>query len=165
MMLVFSVTACMEDAEVWDSSVKGLSGEWYVKYNVEGLDEDPFGAGYTTLLTFNTADDNGTEMWLTDVVNGTPNFWKYMVKVPVDMNNKTFGGEEIIKSVIDDYEIKIIVKNGIVVEDAMMLPSGTTADSIYYEIWFEDISDAGLPDEQFMQVSGYRKSGFQEDEH
>jgi len=157
-ILLLSVTSCTEDADIWDSSVHDLSGEWYVRYDHATYGEDPFGAGYTPLLTFNTADDNGTEMWITD--DGS--FWDYKVKIPVNMETMTFGSENAIPNESYDTEVKIM--NGKVIKDAVTLPSGYVADSIYFEVWFGDLEEStGIPDDKLL-VGGYRKTGFAEDE-
>lgn len=44
------------------------------------------------------------------------------------------------------------------------LPSGAKSDSIYFEIFFEDLEGAtGIPSDRLI-VSGYRRTGFLEDE-
>jgi hypothetical protein len=156
LLLVFS--SCKEDAEDWDSSVHDLSGEWYVRYDHATYGEDPFGAGYTHLLTFNTADDDGTEMWLTD--DGA--FWDYKVRIPVMTDSLKFGSDNPAPN--QSYDIEVKIMNGKVIRDAVTLPSGYVADSIYFEVWFEDLEDATeIPNDKLL-VGGYRKTGFEEDE-
>jgi hypothetical protein len=49
-------------------------------------------------------------------------------------------------------------------EKVSVRPSGAIADSIYFELWFEDLEDAtGLASDTLI-VSGYRRTGFLEDE-
>jgi len=161
-ILLLSSQSCTEDADVWDSSVNGVSGEWYVRYDHAIYGEDPFGAGYTPLLTFNTADDNGTEMWLTDIISGTPKFWDYKVKIPVDMETMTFGSEDVVQN--ESYDVEVKIMNGKVIKKAVTLPSGYVADSIYFEVWFGDLEvSTGIENDKLL-VGGYRKTGFEEDE-
>lgn len=155
---LFALSSCTEDAEIWDSSVLDLSGEWYVRYDHATYGEDPFGAGYTPLLTFNTADDDGTEMWLTD----DGEFWDYKVRIPVAADSLKFGSDNTVPN--QSYDIDVKIMNGKVIRDAVTLPSGYVADSIYFEVWFEDLEDAtGIPNDKLL-VGGYRKTGFAEDE-
>ncbi|MFV0507349.1 MAG: lipid-binding protein [Bacteroidales bacterium] len=159
LFILTTFSSCMEDAEVWDSSVNGLSGQWYVRYDSK-TQKDPFGSGYTEALTFNTAADDGKEIYLTDIIDGTPSFWKYRVRVPVDVSKMSFGTNDVLTNDVEDYEIKVKVMNGKVTPKAKTLPSGYVADSIYFEIWYDDLPQGT----DKLIATGYRKTGFEEDE-
>ena len=159
-LLLFLFTSCEEEVENWESSTGDLDGNWYVYYDHSTYGHDPFGVGLTPVYTYNTAADNGQEIWLTD----EDHFWSYKVKIPADPANLTFGSQEAVTSVVDGYPIEVRVTNGKVIEDAVELPSGVMADSIYFEIWFEDLVDATGIENDTLYVSGYRKTGFKEDE-
>ncbi|MBN2261504.1 MAG: hypothetical protein JW735_01235 [Prolixibacteraceae bacterium] len=164
LFFLFAVSSCMEDPEVWNSKVVDMSGDWYVQYNHESYGVDPFGVGFAELLTYNTASDDGTEMWLTDVVGGSATFWDYKVKVPVSTGALTFGSNEALVNAVEGYEIGVKIMNGKIIEDAVTLPSGYVTDSIYFEVWFEDLEGAtGIADDKLL-VGGYRRTGFIEDE-
>lgn len=159
--MVVSSCDLKEDYEVEKSKVVEAAGQWFVMYNHETFGEDPFGAGFTALKTFNTSADDGTEIWLTD----EGNFWDYKVKIPIDLGSLTFGSEDTVISAVADYDIKVIVRNGKIIKNASVQPSGATTDSIYFEIWFEDLQDATeIPNDKLL-VSGFRRTGFLEDEH
>jgi len=151
-------TSCDEkaDYEQIDSNVVEAAGEWWVNYTTDGYE-----SGYTKLLTFNTAADDGKEIWISD----EGNFWVYKVKCPVniDLDNVTFSGTDLISVALwqgEPYDIAINVTNGKIIKDAVTnLASGAVADSIYFEIEFED--DPGT----IYQAAGFRKTGFVEDEH
>ncbi len=160
-ILLFSFMSCTEEAEVWDSSVLDLSGDWMVRYDHEEFGEDPFGAGFSALTTFNTAADNGTEMWITD----DGHFWDYKVKIDTDPEMLTFGSEKQVINSVDGYDIAIVIKNGKVIKDAVTQPSGFVSDSIYFEIWFEDLEESTGIAEDKLLVSGFRRTGFSEDLH
>ncbi len=161
--LALIVSSCdlKEDYIVEKSEVVEFAGQWYLEYNHETYGEDPFGAGMTMTNIYNTAADDGNEIWISD----DGNFWDYKVKVPVNLENMTFGSENIVTNMVDDYNIQVIIKNGKILFDASVQPSGTTTDSIYFEIWFEDLEDAtGIANDKLL-VSGVRRTGFLEDEH
>ena len=159
--LIISSCDLKEDYEVEKSKVVEAAGQWFVMYNHETFGEDPFGAGYTAIKTFNTAADDGQEIWLTD----EGNFWDYKVKIPVNLEAMTFGGEDSVINAVADYDIKVIIRNGKIIKNASVQPSGATTDSIYFEIWFEDLEDqTEIPNDKLL-VSGYRRTGFLEDEH
>ncbi|SFE39621.1 lipid-binding protein [Sunxiuqinia elliptica] len=154
------LSGCQEDPEIWDSSTADFDGNWYVQYNHETLGEDPFGEGLTTLYTYNTASNDGAEIWFTD----EGGFWDYKVRIPVNQASLTFGSTSEVTSIIDGYEIKVIVNNGKIIKNAVELPSGAIVDSIYFEVWFEDLQDATEIENDKLIVGGHRKSGFEEDE-
>lgn len=163
LFMIFSVFSCTEDPEVWDSKVLELSGDWFVRYDHESYGEDLFGSGFTPLMTFNTAKDDGTEIWITD----DGNFWKpgYKVKVSVNVANLTFGSDQALVNSVDGYEIGVKIMNGKIIKNAVTQPSGYVSDSIYFEIWFEDLEDAtGIANDKLL-VGGFKRSGFTEDLH
>ena len=148
-ILLFTAVSCTEEAEVWDSSTVDFAGEWWAEHSVDGN-----GYGMAGLQTYNTAADDGTEMWITD----NSHFWDYKVKCPVNTADLTFGGTDLINAVAG-YDIKITIKDGKILKDAAHSNSGVVVDSIYFQIEFED--DPGV----FYQVSGLRKTGFAEDNY
>lgn len=159
-MLFISACDRKEDYKQINSSTLEASGEYYVRYDHESFGEDPFGTGFTKILISNTAADNGVEVWLTD----EGHFWDYKVKIPVNLETMTFGSENIVMNEVDGYDIDVIVKNGKIIKDVVKLPSGVNADSIYFEIWFDDLEDAtGIANDKLL-VGGHRKSGYLEDE-
>lgn len=161
LFMIFSVFSCTEDPEVWDSKVLELSGDWFVRYDHETYGEDPFGVGFTQLMTFNTANDDGKEIWITDKAN----FWDFKVKVEVNVENLTFGSDKVLVNSIEGNEIGVKIMNGKILKKAVTQPSGYVSDSIYFEIWFEDLEgQTGIADDKLL-VGGFKKSGFLEDLH
>lgn len=158
--LLFGFFSCeTEVPDPWYSSTTELDGNWYVRYDHATYGVDPFGVGFVENYTYNTSSNDGTEMWLED--HG--NFWDYKVKVPVNTNDLTFGGVDTVMNSVDGYEIKVIIKNGKIIKDAVTMPSTLVVDSIYYEVWFEDLEGAtGIADD-VLYVAGVRKTGFAED--
>ena len=147
--------------EVEKSKVVKAAGEWYVYYDHSTYGHDPFSVGLTSIITYNTASDVDNLMWLSD----EENFWAYTVKIPVNIDDLTFGSEDTVINAVSGYPIKILVRNGQIFEDAKIMEgSGATTDSIYFEIWYEDLIDATGIDSDTLFVSGFRRTGFLEDE-
>lgn len=156
-LLVF--LGCEKEYENGMSSTSDFDGDWQVQYDydIENFGPDAFGAGYVHNLTYNTAADDGAHIWLED----GGNFWDYKVQVPVDVNGLTFGSNDTLIDL--QYGIKVLVQNGKIIKDAAVMPSGLVVDSIYYEVWFEDIYDYyGIPELNLL-VGGVRNTGFSED--
>ena len=124
-----------------------ISGEWWVEYT-----DGDYYSGLTKLIISNTAADNGQEIWISD----EHNFWEYKVKCPVDMKNLTFSGIDLEDI---EHDILIQINGGKMLVDAAKSTSGVVTDSLYFEIEFAD--DPG----NIYQASGWRKTGFLEDEH
>ena len=156
LVVVLSFYACdkKEDFEQVNSSTVDVAGEWWVQYS----DGEGYESGFYKLLTFNTAADDGQEMWIHDA----DHWWYYKVKCPVNVADKTFTGTNMISAELyqgEPYDISINITNGKIIEGVSLQPSGVMADSIVFNIEFED--DAGT----IYQASGFRKTGFLEDEH
>ncbi len=136
-----------EDFEQTNSSVMEISGEWWVDYSGGGDH-----SGLTKLIISNTSVDNGNEIWISD----EDNFWEYKVKCPVDINQLTFSGSDLANI---QYDVLIQINGGKMLKNSAKSTSGLVTDSLYFEIEFAD--DPGT----IYQASGWRKTGYLEDEH
>lgn len=160
--LTFMMVACeTEDIDPGAAANNDLSGEWFVHYDHSVFGADPFGVGYTRILTATTASESATDIIITDEAN----FWDYRVKAKMDISTKGFGSSDTLVSFVEDYDIKVLVRNGVILEDAVTTAAGVLTDSIYFEIWFEDLDGATGIVSDTLTVSGYRRTGFTEDEH
>uniref|UniRef100_UPI0032180252 lipid-binding protein n=1 Tax=uncultured Draconibacterium sp. TaxID=1573823 RepID=UPI0032180252 len=136
-----------EDFEQINSQVVDAAGEWWIKFS-----KTDYETGYLKVLTFNTADDVATEMWISDEGN-----WKNIkFKCPVDVSSLTFEGSNL-----DDInsESTIEVSNGKIELGAGLSTTGVVTDKISFEIKFSD--EPGV----IYNATGTRKTGFIEDEH
>ncbi len=160
--LSFLVISCDNDGydefDAGGTNVEGVSGEWYVQLLLDG--EDVNGLGYYLLSTYNTAQDNGEEMWVDDHET-----WTTKVIVPVETQNLTFSGATLE----NEYSYPdgdggfvspiITITNGQIVENGGTTTEGDVADSIFFEVEFSD--EPGT----VYTIEGYRKTGFLEGEH
>lgn len=160
---VLFTTSCQKDYETPITSVGLLAGQWYV-YSAD-LDLT------WTLYTSNDMQDKPGNLIITDGLDPSKhgNLWDFTVTVPCDANALNFGNASEVTNqwyyiqkkdpVIVPYDIQIILKNGKVEPNAVLLPSGTMADKITFTIAFGDDSPAFT---EYTMV-GYRISGFTED--
>lgn len=162
--MTIAFTSCEEegyaDYDPGQTNVKEVSGEWYVKFLVDG--EDIYGIGYTLLDTYNTAANSSDTMWINDNMNT----WVYKVKVPVNIDAKTFSGNDLESSIDDDddpvtpnYEVTVNISEGKVLKGAATTAAGNVTDSIHFKAVFSD--DPGT----IYQIAGFKRTGFEEDEH
>lgn len=136
-----------EDYEQINSQVVDAAGEWWIKFSTTDYE-----TGYLKVLTFNTAADVATEMWIWDKGN-----WKDIkFKCPIDISTLTFSGSSL-ENLESDATIEVI--NGKIEKDGGFSTSGIVTDKISFEIKFSD--EPGVT----YQAVGTRKTGFIEDEH
>ena len=154
LLFFLSFTACDEggDPDPGATSTVEMAGDWYVQFLVDGV--DVYNLGYTKITTYNTAANDGTEIWIDD----NQNTWWFKVKCPVNTSNLTFSGTGLYSNV-DDYEVDVDISNGIIVKDGATTSGGNTSDSIYFEAVFSDDPTTTY------QLVGYKRTGFLEDEH
>jgi len=166
-LLIIAVTAalvtasCKQEYENWYSAAYELSGEWVVTY--DGVDEDgnvteedPWGLGHFQLLTYNTAANSADTMWIDDDYNS----WEFKVKTGINVNAKTFSvteGEDLYNGAL------VTITNGKILPGAATTPTGSPADSIVFTVVFDDDPYVGTYWDA-IRISGYRKTGFLEDE-
>jgi hypothetical protein len=140
------------DPDPGATKVVDMAGDWYVQFLVDG--EDIYSLDYQLISTYNTAADNGTEMWIDD----QGNTWSFKVKSPVNTTGLTFSGTGL-ESNVDGYEVTVTITNGAIVKDAATTSGGNTSDSISFDAEFSD--DPGT----IYQFRGYKRTGLLEDEH
>jgi hypothetical protein len=173
----------MDDPEVEHTAVSEMSGEWFVQWDVQDPATggwDPV-AGYTHIMTSNTSANTSTEMWIGDLFGDPRNlasttvgtFWTFMVRANVNLDGLTFTANDKSIATVGakpatattpakppvPYDINVKIMDGKIIKDGSTPPSGTTTDSIQFQIEFED--DPGT----IYRASGYKRTGFLEDEH
>lgn len=133
--------------------------------------------GVFEFRTFNTAANNVTEMWVED------GYWGTQTRVNVDFNNMTFeapgtleqGVNEVetapgVITKLDEYSNKandvaygcgVVIVGGKILKGAAHAPgSGMQTDSIFFYIKYDDDYGQNI----YTKVSGYRKTGYTEDD-
>jgi hypothetical protein len=151
--LVIIMASCQtEDIDPGAAANNELSGEWFVEYNHEVFGHDPWGVGYTRLLTSTTASESANELIITD----EENFREFRVKARMDISSKTFGSPDSLVDYI--HGVKVVITNGRIIENAVTTTAGVVTDSIYFDLYLRDLDET-------LNVSGYRRTGFLEDEH
>lgn len=143
------IVSCDKKAEYEqiDSKVVEAAGEWWVKFTKTGYE-----TGYLKVITFNTAADIATEMWISDSGN-----WKNVkFKCPVNVSDLSFGGNNLTNTTS---AITVTVKNGKITKGGGFSTSGVVTDLISFDI--ELSNEPGVT----YKAVGTRKTGFIEDEH
>jgi len=171
-----SFQSCEKKYEPGGTAVQDMAGDWWVtnqqsvdeyyyifqgegqmpdEANIENWEWDYiYDDSHTNIYTYNTAANLPTEMFVED--GGS--FWDYKVKVKVDYNAKTFEVPTTANLAYDGCDVTII--KGKVLKGAATSPSGTPVDSIVFYVKFSD-DNYGFT---YTKVSGFRRTGFPEDD-
>ena len=156
LLFLVGLSACDmgNDPEPGGTAVQAVTGEWFTTFTVNGV--DVYNLGYQLITTSNTAANSADEFLITDRLPNGYSQYAYKLKTPLNLDDKTFGGTGLVNLV---YDITATITDGKIISKAVNLPSGIVADSIHFNIEFSD--DPGT----IYTVGGYRRTGFQEDEH
>ena len=151
------LTSC-EKEKAGGTETQKIAGEWSVTFNginADGsIDEDCFGIGYFNILTYNTEKNVPSEMWVDDEGNS----WDFKVIADLDYNAGTFSTKDFVDNYSYDSQVKIT--DGKVLYGAAKTPSGMPADSIVFNVYFDDDDPGSLG----YQISGYRYTGLANDD-
>lgn len=143
-LLSLGFTSCdvETDVEAGGTQVEKMAGFWdvtcdAVNENGEIVSEDPYELGVFSLMTYNTAANSASEMWIDDLGN----FWDFKMKVDVNYAARTFACAE--KDYDADGSGKAVITDGRILEKAAKNVHGMPVDSIVFNITFSD-DDKGL---------------------
>lgn len=159
---VLFMTSCEKD-QIGGTATQEMAGDWYVTAvavdsvgNVVYTDDELFGLGHFHLDTYNTSSNSSTEMWIND--NGT--LWDFKTKMNIDLNAQTF---QAIDAQNEAYDSKLTITNGQILYGAATTPSGMPADSIVFNVSFNDDTYPAQYGYKEYRVAGYRYTGFTKD--
>jgi hypothetical protein len=171
LILPFLVSSCYDKNEVEYTGAKDLCGQWIVTDSITGTE--------FVITTSNTSSNSSDSLYITDVSAGVAGFWDFQVKVNANVSSMTFSQDSIINMVLMNevvdkkdyngdkkinaivpYDIKMNIKIGKIVKDAVTMPSGVKSDKISFVVEFEDDAPAYTS----YPIHGYRKTGFHEDD-
>ena len=145
------LNSCEKEYEQEELPGFKLSGEWYVQTYYQ--DTSTKVLGYNKILTYNTADADGKQLWVDDLGS----IWPFKVRVSSNSEANSFSGTGTNAHMADT--TMVTIAGGRVWENGTKSTSGVTTDSIYMEAEFSDD-----PGEKYI-FAGYYRTGFVEDEH
>ena len=161
--LGLSIASCKKE-DIGGTNGEKTAGEWYVTVvgidgggNVVLEDAELFNIGHFHLDTYNTVANDATEMWIDD----GGNFWEFKGKISVDPNALTFSGTDVENQY---YESKFSVSDGKIIIGAAITPSGMPADSIVFDVAFDDDTNLPIGDATSYRITGYRYTGLPADD-
>ena len=151
-LILFVLFSCdlVNEPTIGGTKVQAMAGEWWVRVLVDGTD---VAGGYHLISTSNTAANTDTDMILDDL-----GLWPAKVKVKVDLGALTFTPATNLAN-LSSATIKVSIIEGKILKGGAITPGKNKTDSAYFKFEFSD--DPGT---QYV-YAGYRRTGFQEDEH
>ena len=167
--VLVAFTSC-EKEEIGNTAGVETAGEWHIMVAAvdpsgEVMDADVFGDGAYNIQTCNTAANVSNKMFIVDQVCY---YFPYQVEVDVDPVNLTFqvsNGENLYGE--GEYGGGTVsITGGKIVKNGTKTPSGMPADYIEFYVSFSDdlVLAQYLPEGTRYKVSGFRYTGFVEDE-
>jgi len=152
LVLLLGVLSCdlAKEPEIGGTKVQAMAGEWWINILIDGQD---LGFGYFLITTSSTAANTDSDMWMDD-----HELWPAKVKTKVNIKDMTFTPAQNLDNLYDE-SIGVSIIEGKILKGAATTPGGNKTDSIYLKFEFSD--DPGTQ----YEYAGYRRTGFQEDEH
>ncbi|MBO9673461.1 MAG: hypothetical protein J7577_08450 [Sphingobacteriaceae bacterium] len=151
-LFVLSISACKKDEPIGGTAVQDLSGEWWVQIDGTG--------DYYGISTYNTADNSSSQMWLnlTKFYGNDSN--TIFGKVSVNLDSKTFNGQNVVNKGTYAGGLTFTVTNGKVTPNGAVGPSSkAVTDAIALDVEFSD--DPGT----IYHLKGYHRTKFVGDDH
>ena len=151
--LGFASCSTETDEPAGGTAVEKMAGHWVVVADIieDGeVYEYPYDIGQWDMYTYNTANDDTDQMWLSD----GNNFWGYTLKVPIDLNAKTFACKDVFIYNDGEADQFCTITDGKIIENGGLNVNGKPTDAIEYKIEFTD--DPGT----IYYIHGVRYAGF-----
>ena len=169
---LFAITfASCSKEEIGGTATESMAGDWYV--TVEAVAEDgtvidgDFNGGRVHMLTYNTAENVATQMYIDDLGTANGEFLGMKAKVTCNLSTMTFASEGTVanetshsKYVSDQLQItdgKILLKAG-------RQNNGSVADSIDFCMKYTDDAYANAYGYSYYHIHGVRYSGLVEND-
>ena len=153
-ILAFSIamTSCdlTNDPKIGGTQVQAMAGEWWIRV-LDGTTD--VGGGYHLIRTANTAANTDTDLQFDDI-----GLWPAKFVAKVDIGAMTFTPATNLNNMLSP-TIKVSIIEGKIVKDGATTPGKNTTDLISVKFRFSD--DPAT----VYEYTGYRRTGFQEDEH
>ena len=141
------------DEPAGGTAVEAMAGHWVVVADIieDGeVYDDPYGIGEWDLYTYNTANNDADQMWISDAGN----FWDFTLKTPISLDNMTFACTDVYIYDGDDGPVTCTITDGKVIKNGGKNVNGKPTDAIEFKIEYAD--DPGT----IYYIHGVRYAGF-----
>lgn len=149
MIAIVTLGSCQKDFEVEYTETYQMAREWYVR-PYDGANTVDI---YRKVVTFNSAENSSSLLWIDATKMPLPNPFK--VKAGIDYSAKTFKAGDYT-DILAGNDITII--EGKVLLDGGMSKTGVKTDSLYIKFKYKG-------DAKEYVIGGHARTGFLEDEY
>ena len=166
----FTFASCSKE-DIGGTATESMAGDWYVTVEAVAEDgtviDDDFNGGRVHMLTYNTADNVATSMYIDDLGTEVGEFLGMKAKITCNPSAMTFASEGTVanetshnKNVSDQLQImdgKILLKAG-------RQNNGSVADSIDFYMQYTEDKYAKAYGYSKYHIHGVRYSGLVEND-
>jgi hypothetical protein len=166
----FTFASCSKE-DIGGTATESMAGDWYVTVEAVAEDgtviDDDFNGGRVHMLTYNTADNVATSMYIDDLGTEVGEFLGMKAKITCNPSAMTFASEGTVanetshsKYVSDQIQImdgKILLKAG-------RQNNGSVADSIDFYMKYTEDAYANAYGYTKYHIHGVRYSGLVEND-
>lgn len=163
LLTVVLMGSCSKD-DIENTATVNLAGDWYV--TVDAVDAngnvidggEDFNDGRCHMLTYNTANNVPTELYVED----EGNFLGFKAQTVSDENALTFATNgEVANEASHSSNVgdNVSISNGVVVKNGGVQKNGSVTDSISFEVKFNNDRYASSYNFDHYRVHGVRYSG------
>ena len=170
--LLFGITfASCSKEDVGGTATESMAGDWYVTVEAVAEDgtviDDDFNGGRVHMLTYNTAENVPTKMYIDDLGTTNGEFLGMKAQITCDPGTMTFASDGIVanetshsKYVSDQLQIL----NGKILLKAGRQNNGSVADSIDFYMKYTEDTYATVYEYSMYHIHGVRYSGLVEND-
>ena len=170
--LLFGITlASCSKEEIGGTATESMAGDWYVTVGAVAADgtvvDDDFNGGRVHMLTYNTAENVSTKMFIDDLGTTDGEFLGMKARITCNPATMTFASEGVVDNETSHSRYvsdKLQITDGKILLKAAHQNNGSIADSI--DFWMEYTEDvyASSYGYQKYHIHGVRYSGLAEND-
>lgn len=142
-----------KDVKPTGTAVQDMAGDWFILQN--NLTDGINGTAWKRVVTYNTSANDNDTLWLNTrsaLLSGT----NFVAKVPVTISQLTYNATSDLKTTTT---ATVSILEGKVLKGVATTSGGNKSDSIFIKY-----SISNKPGKEYS-LSGYKRTGFLEDEH
>ena len=170
-LLMTAVFSSCSKEEIGGTATESLAGDWYVTVEAvaedgEVIDED-FNGERVHMLTYNTASNVATEMYIDDLGTENGGFLGMKAKVTCNLSDMTFSSNGMVEnetshsSRVSD---QLQITDGKIIKNGGVQNNGSVADAIDFYIQYSEDAYANAYGYTKYHVYGVRYSGLVEND-
>lgn len=170
-LLMTAVFSSCSKEEIGGTATESMAGDWYVTVEAVADDgtviDDDFNGGRVHMLTYNTASNVATEMYIDDLGTANGDFLGMKGKVTCDLSSMTFSSNGMVANETSHSKYvsdQIQITDGKIIKDGGKQNNGSVADAIDFYIQYSEDAYANAYGYTKYHVYGVRYSGLVEND-